>query len=303
MRASPAAPRATFSVARGLVSVGLSWALVLACNSLTGADGITILDCYEGETQACTCATGRVGSQTCLVGEGFGTCVCALQSGSGGSSSGGSSGSGGTGSSLNANGCPTSAPLLCGTGCCPYGNGGRTDVCCAGNLCSRDGTCGVSGAGGSAGSGTGGSTVDDGLLGAGGSSSLGGSSSVGGSSSTGGTSSTDYIDPITACPAAASGTFRDCGWSDYGFGDCDPGAFVSLGCPGCVGDPILRVCGDGFADCLAAEALTYSDDGSGLCPLLSFTCPAGGEYSWLVAPFSTTNADAAFDCYVEELEE
>jgi hypothetical protein len=44
--------------------------------------------------------------------------------------------------------CPSSAPLQCNAGwCCPYGNGGRTDVCCDNNPqssgCTTNGTCGT----------------------------------------------------------------------------------------------------------------------------------------------------------------
>ena len=40
--------------------------------------------------------------------------------------------------------CPSSAPIDCGGGCCPAGDGGRTDVCCPGNKCTSNGKCGGS---------------------------------------------------------------------------------------------------------------------------------------------------------------
>lgn len=49
--------------------------------------------------------------------------------------------------------CPASAPVDCGTGCCPYGEGGRTDVCCPGNKCVTGGKCPRSGGGGGGGGG------------------------------------------------------------------------------------------------------------------------------------------------------
>lgn len=44
--------------------------------------------------------------------------------------------------------CPASAPVDCGNGCCPYGEGGRTDVCCPGGKCVTGGKCPSSGGGG-----------------------------------------------------------------------------------------------------------------------------------------------------------
>ncbi len=44
--------------------------------------------------------------------------------------------------------CPASAPVDCGDGCCPYGEGGRTDVCCPGGKCVTGGRCPSSGGGG-----------------------------------------------------------------------------------------------------------------------------------------------------------
>ena len=40
--------------------------------------------------------------------------------------------------------CPASAPIDCGGGCCPAGDGGRTDVCCPGDKCTSNGKCGSS---------------------------------------------------------------------------------------------------------------------------------------------------------------
>lgn len=40
--------------------------------------------------------------------------------------------------------CPASAPIDCDGGCCPAGDGGRTDVCCPGNKCTSNGKCGSS---------------------------------------------------------------------------------------------------------------------------------------------------------------
>ena len=65
----------------------------------------------------------------------------------------------GAGESSGGSVCPSSAPLDCGNGCCPYGNGGRTDVCCPGNKCTVNGKCptstgGTSGGGGGGGGGS-----------------------------------------------------------------------------------------------------------------------------------------------------
>ena len=51
-------------------------------------------------------------------------------------------------SKASAQSCPPQAPLLCADGCCPYGDGGRTDVCCPNNQCTRNGNCGGGGGGG-----------------------------------------------------------------------------------------------------------------------------------------------------------
>ena len=52
--------------------------------------------------------------------------------------------------------CPSDAPLDCGNGgCCPPGDGGRTDVCCVETYqCTRDGTCPSPSGGGSSSSDT-----------------------------------------------------------------------------------------------------------------------------------------------------
>lgn len=39
--------------------------------------------------------------------------------------------------------CPANAPVTCGEDCCPYGDDGRTDVCCANHTCTVDGNCGA----------------------------------------------------------------------------------------------------------------------------------------------------------------
>ena len=70
---------------------------------------------------------GSCGQNCCPTGGGTGT-------GTGGTGSG--SGSGGA----SGGGCPSTAPVNCGTFCCPSGN-----VCCAGATCSPTGSCATSG--------------------------------------------------------------------------------------------------------------------------------------------------------------
>lgn len=101
------------------------------------------------------------------------------------------------------------------------------------------------------------------------------------------------LDPTAACDRALDGP-RDCGWTSAGSFDCTAGTRMRIGCGSECGlgscspgdDAILRVC-PGDTPCTSRDALAYGDDGCGdtYCPLTEFTCPAGGRYTVLVAPY------------------
>jgi hypothetical protein len=81
---------------------------------------------------------------------------------------------------------------------------------------------------------------------------------------------------------------------------CTPGAMITAACSAdcglgsCDGDSVMRIC-NGTSLCPDSEALATNDDsgcGSGecgrggdCCSQATFTCPAGGEYTVLVAAY------------------
>ncbi len=100
-----------------------------------------------------------------------------------------------------------------------------------------------------------------------------------------------------ACFGQVEGTARECGWTSGGTFTCTPGTTVTAGCGSacgvgsCTGDPILRICA-GDQPCRQRQAITENDDCNGAthCAGARFTCPAGGQYNVLWAPFVTTDA-------------
>ena len=109
-----------------------------------------------------------------------------------------------------------------------------------------------------------------------------------------------HIDPPStlqtdACVGQVEGLARECGWTSAGTFTCTPGQQVLAGCGSqcgigtCTGDPILRIC-PGDQLCRQRDALVDNDDCNGgtTCSAARFTCPAGGQYTLLWAPFKTT---------------
>ncbi len=100
-------------------------------------------------------------------------------------------------------------------------------------------------------------------------------------------------DVLGSCTGQQVGTQRDCGWTvaaGWSGVTCEPGTGVQLGC-GCLGgscanDPVLRVC-EGTEPCLASAALAANDDSCGLCPEVTFACPASGVYSVLTGAYNS----------------
>jgi hypothetical protein len=101
-------------------------------------------------------------------------------------------------------------------------------------------------------------------------------------------------DVIEPCPSFESGAGRDCGWeiaAGYQSVTCPSDETVTVGCGGstggvCESDWVLRVCA-GDEPCVAVNAIDSIDDTFGRCPEATFTCPAGGTYTVLVAAFSS----------------
>lgn len=108
------------------------------------------------------------------------------------------------------------------------------------------------------------------------------------------------------CTLGESGALRDCGWSPDGIGSCTPSATVMVGAGGplsCAGPSptlgssvngpaVLRVCA-GIAGCDHADGHNLGEatgkcTGTPAVPVVSFTCPAGGYYSVMTAPASST---------------
>jgi hypothetical protein len=108
------------------------------------------------------------------------------------------------------------------------------------------------------------------------------------------------VDPLAPCVASYDGT-RDCGWTGLPASSCTPGSEVEVGCGSacglgtCEGDPIMRVC-PGDTPCDSRDALAFTDDGcddESYCPMTAFTCPDGGRYNVLLAPYATGDTDWA----------
>lgn len=135
-------------------------------------------------------------------------------------------------------------------------------------------------------------------------------------------------DPLQSCPPSENPLFdssasRECGWSSalpQLSSDCSPGESVTLGCPTCDGEPVLRAC-DGTAPCTALTALafgfdTYRENGVlrgqciessstceyvSTCPTLSFACPASGVYSVYSADEYPYYGQPPAECVVKAL--
>jgi hypothetical protein len=102
--------------------------------------------------------------------------------------------------------------------------------------------------------------------------------------------------PAQPCPAQDSylllGRYfdRECGWSESSApATCTPGQSITVACPDCTGDPMLRVC-EGASPCLARSALAWGDSSLNQCPEVSFDCPAGGAYSVYATSIDTGSA-------------
>jgi Lysyl oxidase len=99
-------------------------------------------------------------------------------------------------------------------------------------------------------------------------------------------------DLLAACPgsdnrlAFSVTAQRDCGWVAAPAASCTPGTSVDFGCPGCSGDPVLRIC-EGTSPCTSDQALASGNDVSStdFCPVTRFVCPGGGTYNWMHGPW------------------
>lgn len=109
------------------------------------------------------------------------------------------------------------------------------------------------------------------------------------------------IDATLPCERTIDGP-RDCGWTVAGSFDCEAGRVYEVGCGSGCGlgtcgpgdDPVMRVC-EGDAPCASRAQLAYGDDGcgAGYCSLATFTCPAGGRFTVMTAPYLV---GAAYTC-------
>jgi hypothetical protein len=110
----------------------------------------------------------------------------------------------------------------------------------------------------------------------------------------------DTLSECSPLVGIESGTDRECGWTPSATAVCVPGEEVALGCPGCQGDPILRVC-PGSEVCVSGDSIAFGDDtviGRDVsCPAVRFTCPSQGRYSAFVNSFNP-NPDEATQCNV-----
>lgn len=132
------------------------------------------------------------------------------------------------------------------------------------------------------------------------------------------------FNPLQTCPNPPEpvlGAYLqgECGWtlaSPAGGVSCTPNEQIRVTCPGCAGDPLLRVCA-GTGPCsaggaIAAGADTWLSDGSVVgecllgaascellndCPLAGFVCPESGTYSWLLSP---QDGVSPFTCSIME---
>ncbi len=107
-------------------------------------------------------------------------------------------------------------------------------------------------------------------------------------------------DPRTPCDRDGpneESEYRECGWViALENQNCTPRADYYIGCaegcglggmPQCANDPVLRVCADGNA-CNARDSLASVDDDPECgdhCPRARFTCPGGGHFTALTAPY------------------
>ncbi|MFP2963134.1 hypothetical protein ACLEPN_36580 [Myxococcus sp. 1LA] len=111
---------------------------------------------------------------------------------------------------------------------------------------------------------------------------------------------------FASCGMGESGAQRDCGWTPDGIGSCAPSSTVWVGAGGpmsCAGPSstlgssvngpaVLRVC-EGIAGCDHFDASNLGEAtgtcaGAPVAPVVAFTCPAGGYYSVMTAPASST---------------
>ncbi|WP_426735019.1 hypothetical protein [Myxococcus faecalis] len=105
------------------------------------------------------------------------------------------------------------------------------------------------------------------------------------------------------CAHGGRGAWEECGWVGEGVGSCTPGEQVTIaaGAPrldtSCTttlgsgdGDRVLRVCAQPRG-CEAASALALGEGNEcgGAQPSATFTCPRGGRYSVMSAPYDRSS--------------
>lgn len=112
-----------------------------------------------------------------------------------------------------------------------------------------------------------------------------------------------HVPSFETCESGDTGASRDCGWTPDALGRCTPGQTVRLGAGGiapdtCAGAPlgatlsgrvVLRVC-EGIAGCDSeSERNLAQSEGScrGEQPAVAFTCPAGGDFNVMLAPWDS----------------
>ncbi len=106
------------------------------------------------------------------------------------------------------------------------------------------------------------------------------------------------------CQTEVAGVQRNCGWAVDAIGSCQPGATVRLGAGGrapdtCAGSTLgsisgarmmVRAC-EGIAGC-NDDGPRFLAESDGSCntidPAVAFTCPAGGYFNVMTAPYTST---------------
>lgn len=97
---------------------------------------------------------------------------------------------------------------------------------------------------------------------------------------------------------------RECEWAFAGTWDCTPGTSIRMGCAdacglgSCTGEPMLRICESGVANCSSGRALGHNEgDCASSCPrVIGIHCPASGRVDAYVA---SLHPGEPFTCNLE----
>lgn len=109
------------------------------------------------------------------------------------------------------------------------------------------------------------------------------------------------------CSTTSYGLTRNCGWTVRQVGSCKPYTTVrvaaansctqTLPLGSSTGDTMLRIC-DGQNGCdytgyKVSSIVGHSDNSCGVQPSVTFTCPAGGRYTVMTAPYASYDLKAS----------